>query len=906
MLRFVILYFFLTTTIFVSAQKLAVTELTTENKVNPMGVEGAPRFSWKLKAEGNNIVQTAYEIRVAGTSDFKNVTWTSGKVNSDQSVYVIYQGPTLKPASRYYWQVKVWDNRKGQSGWSSPAFLETGLTSQDWKAIWIEPKQDTVEKIPSPCLRKEFKLSKQVASARVYVTSHGFYELSINGKKVGDQVLTPGWTSYNKRLQYQIYDVTSLLHSGSNVVGAILGDGWYRGRLGWMNTYGIWGKKLGLLCQINVTYSDGTVEIISSDKNWKTSSDGPVVMNSIYDGETYDSRKEIKGWDQAGFDDALWSPVMEASYDNAILIVTETVPVRKIEEIKPKKIFRTPKGTLVADMGQNMVGWIRLNVKGAAGTKVVIRHAEVLDKYGEFYTENLRSAATALTYILRGDKQGETYEPRFSFFGFRYIAIDGFPGEVNADNITGVVVHSDMTRTGTFECSNPLVNQLQHNILWGQKGNFVDVPTDCPQRDERLGWTGDAQAFCRTASFNMNVSAFFTKWLKDVSADQLSDGKVPWVIPNALPQINATSAGWGDVSTITPWTMFLVYGDRQLLERQYPSMKEYVTYIEKTAGESMIWKGGSIFGDWLYYKPRMEDHTVPDGHTQPDMIATMFYAYSSGILAQAAIELGKKDDAVYYENLFQKIKKVFNQEYLTASGRISSDSQTSYVLALMFDLLTDEMKVKATNHLVNDIKGRENHLSTGFLGTPYLCHVLSSNGQTKVAYDLLLQETFPSWLFPVKMGATTIWERWDGQKPDSTFQDKGMNSFNHYAYGAIGDWLYRVVAGIEIGKPGYKQIIIQPHPDRRLTHAKATFNCPYGEVVSGWKLEENQLNVSIVIPANTTAIVRLPSTTVSEVTSGAKSLQQNPLFRNVREEGGKVVLEVGSGAYIFNYPFREK
>jgi alpha-L-rhamnosidase len=906
MSRLLFLFSFLIAVTLASAQKLTVTELTTENRVNPMGVDRAPRLSWKLKSGTNDVLQTAYEIRVSASSDFKNVMWSSGRVNSDQSVYVIYQGPALKAGSRYYWKVKVWDNKKGQSAWSAPAYWETGLSADDWKATWIEPKQDTVEKIPSPTLRKEFKLSKIVASARVYVTSHGFYELSINGKRVGDQVLTPGWTSYNKRLQYQIYDVTSLLRNGNNAVGAMIGDGWYRGRLGWMDTYGIWGKTLGLLCQLNITYTDGTTEVIVSDKTWKATSDGPIVMNSIYDGETYDSRKEIKGWNEPGFNDSPWSAVREASYDNKTLIVTETVPVRRIEEIRPKKIFRTPKGTLVVDMGQNMVGWMRLKAKGAAGTKIIIRHAEMLDKFGEFYTENMRSAATSLTYIFKGDAQGETYEPRLTFFGFRYIAIEGFPGEVTADNLTGVVVHSDMTPTGTFECSNPLVNQLQHNILWGQKGNFVDVPTDCPQRDERLGWTGDAQAFCRTAAFNLNVAAFFTKWMKDVSADQRADGKVPFVIPDALPQINATSAGWGDVATITPWTMYLVYGDRKLLETQYPGMKAYVGYIEKTAGESMIWKGGSIFGDWLYYKPRMEDHTIPDGHTQPDMIATMFYAYSSKILAQAATELGKKDDASYYENLFQKIKTAFNKEYVTGSGRIASDSQTSYVLALMFDLLSDEMKEKATSHLVADIKARGDHLSTGFLGTPYLCHVLSSNGQTKVAYDLLLQETFPSWLFPVKMGATTIWERWDGQKPDSTFQDKGMNSFNHYAYGAIGDWLYRVVAGIEIGKPGYKQILIYPQPDRRLTHAKASYNSAYGEIVAGWKIEGNQFNVNVTIPPNTTAVITLPATTIKDVLGGGKPLQQNAHFRNVREDGGNVIFDAGSGSYTFAYAYTGK
>jgi alpha-L-rhamnosidase len=671
--------------------------------------------------------------------------------------------------------------------------------------------------------------------------------------------------------------------------------------LAWEGNYGLWGKTLGLLCQLEIVYTDGTRESVISDNTWKSTADGPIVMNSIYDGETYDGRKEMKGWNEFGFDDRHWTPVREASHKLDNLVATETVPVRRIQELKPVKIFRTPQGTLIADMGQNMVGWIRLNVKGSAGTKVVVRHAEILDKYGEFYTENLRAAKATMTYILRGSAESETYEPRFTFFGFRYIAVDGFPGELKPEHVTGIVVHSDMPRAGSFECSNSLVNQLQHNILWGQKGNFLDVPTDCPQRDERLGWTGDAQAFCRTAAFNMDVSAFFTKWLKDVSADQLPDGKVPFVVPDALKNIKATSAGWGDVATIAPWTMYLVYGDKKLLETQYPSMKAYVSYIEKTADDSFIWKGGSVFGDWLYFKPRMEDHTVPDGHTDRDMIATMFFAYSTSIMAEAAAELGKAEDVDRYNKLFEQIKVAFNTEYVTASGRIASDSQTSYVLALMFDLLSDEMKAKAITHLVNDIKARDNHLSTGFLGTPYLCHVLSANGQQRVAYDLLLQETFPSWLFPVKMGATTIWERWDGQKPDSTFQDKGMNSFNHYAYGAIGDWLYRVVAGIEIGKPGYKQIVIQPHPDRRLSFATAIYNSAYGEIRSGWKFEGDVLVVNATIPANTSAVIRLPETKIAEVRSEGKSIQGNDMFKGGKEEGGSVVFEVGSGSYEWRF-----
>jgi len=897
--------FFLFVTFGLHAQKISLYDLSTDHRTNPIGIgHQAPRLSWKIRGEGRDIMQQAYQIRVSTRADFSktSLVWESGKINSAESILQPYKGKALGSATRYYWQVKVWDNKNRESAWSPVAFWEMGLLSpDDWKASWIEPVHDTLQKIPAPMLRKEFNTKKKIASVRLYVTSHGFYEVSINGKKAGDEVLTPGWTAYQKRLQYQVYDVTNLIQQGPNAIGAMLGDGWYRGQLGWTINWGVWGKQLGLLCQLQITYADATMEIVGTDNSWKFTNDGPIVMNSIYDGETYDARKEIAGWDKPGFDDSKWKAVNAATYPLDVIVATETVPVQRIQELKPVRIFRTPKGTLVADLGQNMVGWVRLRVRGNAGARVVIKHAEVLDKFGEFYTANLRDADATMTYILKGGNAEEVYEPRFTFFGFRYVSVEGFPGELKPENVIGVVVHSNMTPSGTFECSNLLVNQLQRNIVWGQKGNFVDVPTDCPQRDERLGWTGDAQAFCRTAAFNMNVAPFFVKWLKDLSADQYPDGRVPFVIPDVIRQNSGTSAGWGDVATIAPWTMYQVFGDKKFLEDQYSSMKAYVDYIHKKAGESYIWKGGSVFGDWLYYKPQMESHTEPDGYTNPDMIATMFYAYSSKLLSRTARELGKIEDEAKYEAIFKKVKEVFNQEYVSPSGRIASDSQTAYVLALMFDLLPDGLRPKATQHLVNDIKGRRNHLSTGFLGTPYLCHVLSENGQTSVAFDLLLQESYPSWLFPVKMGATTIWERWDGQRPDSTFQDVGMNSFNHYAYGAIGDWMYRVVAGIEIGAPGYRIIRIQPKPDARLQYAKASYESMYGKISSGWEAKDGAMTVNVMIPANTQAVVILPGADISKVNMNGVRLTTGPV-KTFSNQGENAYIEVGSGEYNFTYP----
>jgi len=900
-------FLFICLSVIISAQDLLVKDLTCEQKINPVGIDIQPRLSWKITGKGNNIMQTSYSVRVATDEKFSSskIVWQSGEIKSDESLLQTYNGPALKSGQKYYWQVKVRDNKGRTSKWSQTASWETGLFSQsEWKAKWIEKEGDTLQYAPAPHFRTEFPIEKNIASARIYVTSHGYYEMHLNGKKVGDQVLTPGWTTYSTRLQYQVYDVTAMLTKGKNAIGAVLGDGWYRGSLAWGHNWRVYGKSLGLLMQLRITFTDGTEKLVITDESWKCQADGAIRMNDIYNGETYDATKKLTGWNLPDYNDSSWSPVKTAVYDNKNLIASQGAQVRKIQEIKPVKIFRTPSGKLIVDMGQNMVGWLRLKVTGPKGTQIVLRHAEVMDKSGEFYTTNLRAAKCQLTYTLAGTGE-EIYEPRFTFMGFRFVEVTGFPGEITTDNLTGIVVHSDMNITGTYESSNPLINQLQHNIQWGQKGNFVDVPTDCPQRDERLGWTGDAQAFCRTAAFNMDASAFFTKWLKDVAADQRKGGEVPHVIPDVLNKQGSetaeTSAGWGDVAVIAPWTMYLVYGDKTLLRTQYPSMLAWVDYMKKTAGYDYIWNGGSIFGDWLFYHPPVNNHTEPDGHTEHDFIATAFFAYSTSILIEAAKVLGNTEDEAVNRAVLDKIKEVFANEYITKAGRIGTNSQTSYVLALMFNLVPEELKSKAAAFLAADIKSRGNHLSTGFLGTPYLCHVLSDNGYTDLAYDLLLQESYPSWLYPVKMGATTIWERWDGQKTDSTFQDAGMNSFNHYAYGAIGDWMYRVSAGLEIKKPGYKEILFQPHPTAKLDFSKATYESHYGTISSGWERKDGKVNYKITVPANTTATVVLPVADADKITSDGKKLTDNQNFSDIRISGSNVMFETGSGLYTFEF-----
>ncbi|WPU96064.1 glycoside hydrolase family 78 protein [Mucilaginibacter sabulilitoris] len=878
------------------AQTPAVDNLTCEYLFNPVGIDQVqPRLSWKINSAQRNTLQQAYHIRVATDASFSSskTVWNTGKISSDSSILITYQGAPLKSATRYYWQVKIWDNHGHISAWSKTAYFETGLLSPaDWTASWIVPQQDSLRKIAAPMLRKQFTLSKKIVSARAYVTAHGLYELYLNGKKVGDQELTPGWTEYKKRLQYQVYDITTMLQQGDNVVGAMIGDGWFRGTTG-INQWAFWGRKLALLCQLQITYADGTVQHINSDGSWKGFKSSPVTLNGIYDGENYDARKEIPGWDSKGFNDAGWVPVDTAVYDKKMLVGVESVPVHKIQEIKPIGIFKSPKGTQIIDFGQNLTGWVRLKVSGPAGQTINIRHAEVLDKFGEFYTANLRKATATINYTLKGGG-AEVHEPHFTFFGFRYIAVTGFPGEIKPENFTAVVVHSAMPVTGEFTCSDTMINKLQHNIMWGQKGNFVDIPTDCPQRDERLGWTGDAQVFSRTAAFNMQVAPFFAKWMKDVAADQYPNGGIPFVVPDNLLTNQATSAGWGDVSVIVPWTMYQVYADKRILQTQYPSMKAYVDYIVKKSGSRYIWHGGSLFGDWLFYRPGIYDFSEPNGYTSPDLIATAFYAYSSKLLSQAAGVLGNTADEKKYGDIYEHVKKAFIHNYITPTGRVFADSQTGYVLALKFGLMPDSLKAKAAAYLVDDVRSRNNHLSTGFLGTPYLCQVLSQNGHSNVAYDLLLQKTYPSWLYPVKMGATTIWERWDGIKTDSTFQDKTMNSFNHYSYGAVGDWMYQQMAGLQMDAPGYKHIIIKPEPHRKFSFVKASLESMYGQVLSSWAAKDGTMQVHVKIPPNTTADVILPETDGQEIKQDGK-----PVTGTAEENN--TAIKVGSGEYTFSY-----
>ncbi|MEC0169071.1 family 78 glycoside hydrolase catalytic domain [Paenibacillus graminis] len=881
---------------------LTVQKLRVEYKENPVGLDVRfPRISWQLQSVERDVLQQSYEIEVSVEADFRRILWSSGRVYSEQSAHV--ELAELLPGSRqrYYYRVRVWDTENRGTEWSEPAFWEMGLLAQeDWQAEWISAPLSLlgVEAERCPLLRGSFQAAAKPLKARMYATALGLYELELNGLRVGDGYLTPGWTSYSQRLQVQAYDITAQIAAGDNAVGAWLGNGWYKGNLAWDNRRHIFGSRTALLMQIHLTYEDGSEQIFATGENW-TAAAGPILMSELYHGETYDARLELSGFSQPGYDDSGWSRVELLPHSKEILVAQENVPVRKIDQIKPLNLLKTPAGETVLDMGQNMVGWMQFCLTAPRGQQVELVHFEVLDRDGNVYTDNLRSARQKITYIAKGGGR-ESYEPRFTFQGFRYVQLTGFGEELSPENFTGIVLHSDMEHTGSFACSNPLINQLQHNILWGQKGNFVDVPTDCPQRDERLGWTGDAQMFIRTSAYLMNVAPFFSKWLKDLSADQLEHGGVPFVIPDVLGENDHSSAAWGDAAVICPWTLYQCYGDKRILEQQYPSMRGWVEYIRKQGQDEYLWNTGVHFGDWLGLDAKQDSYK---GATDTDLIATAFYAYSVQLLQKTADVLGRTDEAKQYMVLYSRIKEAFNREFITPSGRLSVPTQTACVLALMFGLVEGPAKARTTDKLLKLLEESGHHLTTGFVGTPYLNLVLSEAGHTDAAYKLLLQTDYPSWLYQVTKGATTIWEHWDGIKEDGSFWSKNMNSFNHYAYGAIGDFLYRHIAGIELDEahPGYKEFVIKPQPGGDLTWAAAALETMYGRIRSEWSITSNQMELSVSVPPNTSAALYLPNAGLPRVLEGDVHLEQAIGVHSAEQLEHEVKVMLGSGDYRFIY-----
>ncbi|MBN1185753.1 MAG: family 78 glycoside hydrolase catalytic domain [Bacteroidales bacterium] len=899
MLKHVLIFFLISLTCFFTQGQVKIDRLLCENRINPVGIDKIqPRLGWIMTSDVRNLKQTAYEIQVADDIAFRNLVWGTGKTLSGQSVYVPYSGKPLESSKKYYWRVRVWDNKGKVSKWSSQAYWQMGLLNEsNWKARWIQSGFNENLTQPAPMFRKEFPVKKPISSAVAFITSYGWYEAEINGKRVVEDYFTPGWTSYKTRLQYQMYDVTSLLKTGDNAVGVTLGNGWYREK--YLGVPVMAPHGLSLLFQLEITYTDGSTELVVSDGSWKTST-GPVLANSLYLGQVYDGRLEKDGWTIDGYDDSEWAivKVAEIRYNN--LIATNNEPVRKHETFKPIKLIITPKGEKVLDFGQNLVGWVQFKIAGKAGDMITVSHAEVLDKEGNFYTENLRTSKAQAIYYLKG-KSEEILEPAFSFFGFRYIRIEGYSGDINPDNFKAIALYSDMQTTGTFECSDTLVNQLQSNILWGQKGNFIDVPTDCPQRDERIGWTGDAQVFSGTAAFNMNVHNFFVKWLKDLQIAQKKDGVVPWVVPDVLIYMGGATSGWSDAVTVVPWNMYLAYGDKEILSDMYDNMKSWVDYMTNNSRDHLFTIKGTQFGDWLFYSPSPDDYGVA-AVTDKDLISQCFYAHSTQLLINAAEVLKKENDVQNYTALLTQIKEAFLHEFVTPSGRLLSGTQTAYVLALNFDMLPEEFRAQAAQRLADNVKKYDNHLTTGFLGTPYLTNVLSRFGYTGLAYALLFQKTYPSWLYPVTKGATTIWERWDGIKPDGTLQTPSMNSYNHYSYGAIGDWMYKVVAGLNTDEkhPGYKVIKIKPYIGKELSFAKAELETYYGKIKSGWNIDNGIFTLDVEIPVNTKAIIYVPAAESAHVTESGRQLPGDEEIVSLGYSNGYHTFLTGSGNYKFS------
>ncbi len=851
-----------------------------------------PVFSWKLLSEAKNVMQEAYAIKVAtdlrSLRSGKNLVWNTGKISGDKSIAVPYKGEELKSRQTYYWQVTVWDN-KGKSAKSEIQQWTCGLQESDWEAQWIQ-RQDAEADGQVVSFRKIIEVGKPIEKAELFITSRGIYEAEINGEKVGNQLFTPGFTSYRKRIQYQQYDITKQLTAGKNVLVVGVSEGWYKGPL--LGGQHFFGNKVALLSQIEITYKDGSRAIVPTDASWKASVDGAVVLSGIYKGEVYDARKKKNVGSIHFTEDTSWSnAVLSDNQSHKELVASIATPVARHETIKPQNIFVTPAGETVIDFGQNLIGRIRFQVEGQSGDSLLFSHAEVLDRDGNFYTRNLRTAKQQLIYYLRGGET-ESYEPIFTFQGFRYLRIEGNKELITKDNIDAVVIHSDMSQTGQFSTSNDLLNQLQHNILWGQKGNFLDIPTDCPQRDERLGWTGDAEVFFKTSTFNMDVSSFFVKWLADVRADQLDNGGVPGVVPNiwGTGENNIGQAGWADAITIIPWQWYRIYGDRQMLEDCYPAMLKWAGYIAGRSTDN-LWDRSWHHGDWLHYMPNNVWDKAP-AYTDKTLLAQAFYVYTLQNIINTAQVLGKDDDVRKYGQLLQKVKDRFVQEFVTPAGAIMSNTQTAYVLALQFDILPQEMRAEAARRLVKLIEAYDYHISTGFLGTPHICHVLSRFGYEDVAYRLLMQETFPSWLYPVKKGATTIWERWDGIKPDGSFQDEAMNSFNHYAYGAIGEWMYKNIGGLDQqeGSVGYKNIIISPKPGGGITKATIGYESVYGKVACVWEIKDGRMTMSVQIPPNADAQIIFPDIRTGDVRESDKV--------QVLNSDGKSV-NLGSGKYDF-------
>ena len=862
---------------------MRVFRLRCDYMENPIGFDFIrPQLGWTVEADGRCKRQSAYRLQVAASHCFEKPLFDSGKVYSDQSVAVRLEMP-LAACTRYFWRVKIWDETDEASEWSDAACFETARFGAEWTAEWIGWDKEF------PQLRRDFTVKKALRAARAYACGVGLYTLFVNGEKAGNEYLSPGFNAYDSWLQYQTYDITALLRRGENSVGAWLGNGYYKGRVNWPEIGRrdkIYGDRLALIAEIVLEYEDGTRETIVTDASWKVSK-SPFLRTEIYDGEVFDARAYDRAWCAPETDCSDWENAFLVPLGKERLHARLSVPVIAHEARPAVEKIVTPLGEQVLDFGQNAAGFIRLRAHAPAGTEILLQFGEALDNKGNFYRDNMRTALAEMRYICDGGDA--VYEPYFTFFCFRYCRVSGLDNVDPAD-FEQVVLHSEMERTGSFECSDPRVNRLFLNALWGQRSNFVDTPTDCPQRDERMGWTGDAQVFCPTAVMNADCDAFYRKYLYDLAVEQKREGFVPVVIPFILRGTGhweLPTTGWGDAATLMPWYLYLYYGDRAILENQYESMKAWVEYIRSQDTEGKNLYGGFHIGDWVAQDTRDPDNFF--GLTPTGLLATAYYALSTEVLSKAAVVTDHPADAVEYALLAEKIREAFRREYVSPSGRVVGETQTAHVIALYMNMLLPEQRPVATEHLAERIREDKMHLSCGFLGTPYLCPALSECGLNEYAYALLLQTGCPSWLYEVEMGATTIWERWNSVHEDGTFGPVQMNSLNHYAFGSICEWLYRYVAGINPveSAPGFKRTRIQPRVNDMLSHAHGEIRTQYGLLRSGWKLEGKRLTIEVEIPFNTQAEIILPDC-CGGATENGEAVEGNVFSR-------------GSGMWIYEY-----
>ena len=945
-------------TLVVNAGNLKPVALRCEYRSNPLGIDEAqPRLTWRVESGERGQKQTAYQILVAsnekllrsGTGDL----WDSGKIASDQSVNVVYSGNPLASRQQCFWKVCVWD-KDGSAKWSAPAAWTMGLLKpSDWSADYIShrdttPVHKSTKELFLPAARqyrKEFTSPKQVKRATIYATALGIYELYLNGQRVGDALFAPGWTDYHQRAYYWTYDVTPQVRRGGNAIGAWLADGWYSGYIGFGLLTGIGTEKIGrytygktpaLMAQLEIEYTDGSRETVVTDKSWKVTGDGPIREGDFLMGEFYDAQKETKGWTKAGFDDAKWESAILASENGSTMAtfyefqnpasgkdvkvqgrpidlgfkrppVLESfpgLPVRATEEIKPIAITSPSNGVYIYNLGQNFAGVVRFKVKGPAGTTIQLRYGEMLHPDGRLMTENLRKARAIDHYVLRGDPKGEVFQPRFTFHGFQYVEVTGFPGKPGLDAITGIVLHSDTPMASDFTCNDPVINRLFKNVVWTQRANFLDLPTDCPQRDERFGWTGDAQVYVRTATFNADCAAFYTKWLRELMESQRPSGTFPGYAPYPFQHGWDFGTAWCDAGVICPWTVWQAYGDTRIIERCWPYMVKFIEWRKATSKDFLGINHGNDWGDWLSF----------GGKTPLEFIDTCYFAHSTKLMADMAEAIGKKSEADAYRELLGNIKRAFAGKYLKPDGSLAVDTQTAYALSLFVDLIPADLRAKSGKILADKLSKGEtadnSGMTTGFIGTRPLLPVLTSVGEHDLAVRHFQSRKFPSWGYEVEQGATTIWERWNSFTKDKGFggeQNASMNSFAHYSFGAVCEWMFSTLAGIDTDGVGYQHIILKPSPATQgsnparetINWVKAHYDSIHGRISSQWRCQGERFEFETTIPANTTATVFLPAKAADEVKLDGKPLAKVAGVKCLRVEAGRVVLSVPAGKYRF-------